>query len=211
MRNTPITLVAGCCLILISAVSQAASSAKPTYKWVDADGVTHYGDSVPPEYAQGSRSELNDQGVEIRRLPASLSPEAAAAADKAAADESRRRQHDLFLLTTYTSTRDIEQLRDERIALVEGQLTIARSSIESADGKMQAITKRIANFKPYSKAANARRLPDALAEEAVRALQDHRSLSQVIATREQEKQELHKQFDTDLARYRELTANRLPR
>jgi hypothetical protein len=219
MRNTPFSLVLGCCLLLAGAALQAASnskgtsggSGKATYKWVDSNGVTHYGDSIPPEYAQGGRTELNDQGVEVRRLPPRLSPEEAAAADAAALEESRRRQRDTFLLNTYVSAKDIEQLRDERIALVEGQLGIARGSIESADSKVQAIAKRLASFKPYSQSANARRIPDPLAEEAVRALQDRRSLDETIAMREQEKLELRAQFDADLARYRELTANRLPR
>jgi hypothetical protein len=140
-----------------------------------------------------------------------LSAEEAAAADAAALEESRRRQRDTFLLNTYVSARDIEQLRDERIALVEGQLGIARGSIESADSKVQAIATRLSSFKPYSQSANARRIPDPLAEEAVRALQDRRSLDETIAMREQEKVELRAQFDADLARYRELTANRLPR
>ncbi|MDR2216252.1 MAG: DUF4124 domain-containing protein, partial [Nevskiaceae bacterium] len=182
MRDASLTLAFCCALLLTSAAGHAASSnrgsAKPTYKWVDANGVTHYGDSIPPEYAQGSRTELNEQGVEIRQLPARLSPEAAAAAEQAAADEARRRQRDAFLLNTYVSAQDIEQLRDERIALVDSQLTAARTSIESVDGKVESIAKRMANFKPYSQSANARRLPDALAEEAVRALQDRRLLDE---------------------------------
>jgi hypothetical protein len=66
----------------------------------------------------------------------------------------------------------------------------------------------MANFKPYSQSANARRLPDALAEEAVRALQDRRLLDESIAAREQEKRDLRERFDADLARYRELTTDR---
>lgn len=221
MRKIPTTLILCAGLLLAGAAAQAASNkpankassskAGTTYKWVDANGVTHYGDSIPPEYAQGSRTELNNQGVEVRNFPARLTPEEAAAAEKAASEESRRRQHDTFLLNTYVSTRDIEQLRDERIALVEAQLGIARSSIESADARLDAIGKRMAGFRPYSQSANARRLPDPLAEEAVRALQDRRSLHETIAAREQEKLELRTKFDADIARYRELTANRLPR
>lgn len=222
MRKTPTTLILCAGLLLAGAPAQAASNkpankasssskAGTTYKWVDANGVTHYGDSIPPEYAQGSRTELNNQGVEVRNFPARLTPEEAVAAEKAAAEESRRRQHDTFLLNTYVSTRDIEQLRDERIALVDAQLGIARSSIESADARLDAIGKRMAGFRPYSQSASARRLPDPLAEEAVRALQDRRSLHETIAAREQEKLELRTKFDADITRYRELTANRVQR
>ena len=98
-----------------------------TYKWVDAQGVTHYGDHVPPEAAQGETAVLNHQGVALKDLPARLTPaqqEEARHRDEATA---RQKQHDSFLMTTYTSTKDIEQLRDERLAQIEGQIVAARS------------------------------------------------------------------------------------
>ena len=99
----------------------------------------------------------------------------------------------------------------ERLALIDSQLDIARGSIGSVDGRVDAIAKRMATFKPYAKSPTARRLPDPLAEEAVRILQERRSLNGTMAAREKEMVELREQFDADLARYRELTANRLSR
>jgi hypothetical protein len=216
MRRQPLIVAFCSTLLLAGAIAQAGSQpagekSGRTYKWVDSSGVTHYGDSIPPEYAQGGRSELNSQGVEVRKLPAQLSPQEAVEAVKAEAEISRRRQHDTFLLNTYVSARDIEQLRDERLALIDGQLDIARGSIESVDGRVDAIAKRMATFRPYSKSPTARRLPDPLAEEAVRILQERRSLNGTMAAREKEMVELREQFDADLARYSELTANRLSR
>jgi hypothetical protein len=216
MRIPPLFLALCSTLLLAGSVAQAAKppsgeKSGRTYKWVDSSGVTHYGDSIPPEYAQGSRTELNSQGVEVRKVPAQLSPQDAAVAEKTEADISRRRQHDTFLLNTYVSAKDIEQLRDERIALVDGQLDIARGSLESLDGRMKAISTRMGTFKPYSKNPAARRLPDPLAEEAVRVLQERRSLDGAVVARQQEMLELREQFDADLARYRELTANRVSR
>jgi hypothetical protein len=66
-------------------------------------------------------------------------------------------------------------------------------------------------FKPYSSNANARRLPDQLAEEAVRTLHEKRALIESLTAREAEKNEMRARFDADLARYRELTTNRQPR
>ncbi len=62
------------------------------------------------------------------------------------------------------------------------------------------------NFQPYSTAPNARRLPDQLAEEAVRALKERHSLQETLQMRESEKNQLREQFDADITRYRELTA-----
>ena len=57
---------------------------------MDDHGVTHYGDTVPPEFAKQGRSELNAQGVELRQLPRQLTPEEADVAQKKAATEARR-------------------------------------------------------------------------------------------------------------------------
>jgi hypothetical protein len=189
----------------------AASKSTPSkgtksYRWVDSQGVTHYGDSVPPEYAAHGKSELNGQGVPVREFPRQLSPAEAVVAQQSATDDARRRQHDSFLLTTYLQVTDIEQLRDERLALIDGQMEIARGSIGSSDQRLATLKSRIANFHPYSAAPNARRVPDQLAEEVVRAINERRGLQTTLTSREKEKSELRSQFDADIARYRELTA-----
>jgi hypothetical protein len=35
------------------------------YRWVDSDGVVHYGDAVPPQFAEHDRDILNEQGVSV--------------------------------------------------------------------------------------------------------------------------------------------------
>ena len=44
-----------------------SSNGRTVYKWVDAQGVTHYGDQVPPEYAAQEQQIINAQGVVISR------------------------------------------------------------------------------------------------------------------------------------------------
>lgn len=183
----------------------AGSNAKPSYSWTDKDGVRHFGDTVPPEYASQARAELNAQGVALREYPRQLSPAEAAEAQKAAAEKERRRQRDTYLLTTYTTVDDIEQLRDERIGLIDGQMEIARGSLASVGQRLETAQKRMLNFKPYSAAPNARRVPDQLAEEVVRALSERRSMMATLASREKDKSDLRAEFDADIDRYLELT------
>jgi Domain of unknown function (DUF4124) len=190
--------------VLVVAQSNQGKGTK-SYKWVDEQGVTHYGDAVPPEYSKQGRSELNAQGVELRQLPRQLSAEEADVAQKKAAAEARRRQHDSFLLTTYTRVQDIEQLRDERIALIDGQMLIARGSLESNQQRTKALEQRLRSFQPYSTAPGARRVPDKLAEEVVRSLKERDQLRDSLKSREKEKADLRAQFNQDVARYKELT------
>lgn len=181
------------------------------YKWVDKDGVTHYGDTVPPEYAEQGREELNSQGVPLREVQRQLSPAEAAAAQKKAADEQRRRQHDAFLLNTYTRVSDIEQVRDERVALIDGQMELARGTLAVSDQRLTALQARLVTFRPYSASPTARRVPDQLAEEVVRTLSERRSTQAQLQQREKEKAEQVSGFAADIARYRELTNRTLSR
>jgi hypothetical protein len=193
--------------ILFNGMAGAATSdTGKAYRWVDKNGVVHIGDSVPPEYASQGRAELNPQGVRLRETPRQLTPAELAAAKEADAEVEKRRQHDAFLLSTYTKVRDIEQLRDERLALIDGQMELARGSLASNDQRLTALQERMRNFMPYSSAPSARRVPDQLAEEVVRALKEHRSLQEILVSRESEKTGLRTQFDADIARYRELSS-----
>lgn len=191
----------------------AAGAAEPgkttkSFKWVDKQGVTHYGDSIPPEYAQGHTAELNGQGVELKRYPAQLSPDDAIRAEGQAEARARGLQHDNFLLTTYTSAREIEQLRDERLMQIEGQVVTARGYIESVGKRLAALETRAMNFKPYSKAPNARRMPDQLAEEIVRAVNEGHSQQGVLDTKQAEQREMRAKFQSDIDRYQQLVASR---
>src|ERR1700761_6565617 len=49
--NRFLSLLCFTALLPLAATAGAAPGARPTYKWVDKDGVVHYGDHIPPEYA----------------------------------------------------------------------------------------------------------------------------------------------------------------
>ena len=205
-------LVLAISALLVPAFAAAADASKGTrsYRWVDEHGVTHYGDAVPPEYAAQGRSELNAQGVEMKQYPRQLSPDEASAAQKNAAEEAKQRQHDAFLLNTYTRVADIEQLRDERIGLVDGQIMVARGSIDGNRQRLAELERRMRVFRPYSDVPSARRMPDQLAEEIVRTLKERDSLHELLASHEAQKLAQRAQFDADIARYRELTLRKTP-
>src|SRR5580658_5397098 len=58
-------LCAGALLASTSfAAGSGASNGRTLYKWVDAQGVTHYGDQIPPEYAgQEQQSQNRDHNL----------------------------------------------------------------------------------------------------------------------------------------------------
>jgi hypothetical protein len=183
------------------------AEAPATYKWVDDQGVVHYGDSIPPQYAQKESTLLNKQGVPIGHKDATKS-----AADLAATAESdqqmaRQKQHDSFLLATYTSVKDIEQLRDERLLQIKGQRVAAEQYVTTLGERLSTLQIRAQNFKPYSTRADAHRMPDDLAEQMVHTLNDIRTQKAALSSSQEEEAKTQAQFQSDIDRYKELRAS----
>jgi Domain of unknown function (DUF4124) len=194
-------------LVAVAAQAQAPASGsqgKQTYKWVDEKGVTHYGDSVPAEYSQREQRVLNEQGLEVQKRQAELSPAEAAERAKKQKEESQRRQHDMFLLSTYPSTREIESVRDTRLDQINGQVSAAEAYIASLTTRVDGLKQRSKMFAPYNTSPGARRVPDDLAEEMVRALSELRTQNAALANRRAEAQAVTEQFDGDIRRFKEL-------
>lgn len=124
-------------LVAVGALALFAAPALGNmYKWVDEKGVTHYGDSIPPEYVRSGTTELNKQGRAVKRTAPALTPEQIRAQeeernrrleDEKAAREQKRK--DDALLATYTSVKEIDQLRARNIAAVEGVVKGAQNRI----------------------------------------------------------------------------------
>jgi hypothetical protein len=190
----------------INAATTSSTDKSVTYRWVDEQGVVHYGDRIPPQYAQKERAVLNSQGVEVRRLDAQRSPEQIAADQRKQEGIARQKQHDSFLMTTYTSVSDIEALRDVRLDQLKGQRFAAEQYVENLHSRLSALQTRAKLFKPYNEHPGARRMPDDLAEDLVRTLNEFHVQSNVLVTKGEEESTLKAEFQADIERYRELHA-----
>ena len=181
------------------------------YKWVDEKGITHYGDYVPPEYAKRERAVLNQEGVVIRRLEAEKTPEQRAADALRLRDAESRKQHDQFLLNTYTSVGDIETLRDQRLEQIVGQSAAAKQYVESLNSRLTGLQAKAQLFKPYSGDAGARRMPDDLAADLVRTVSELRAQNNVLLAKQREHADVSQQFQVDIERFAELQSGRAVR
>jgi hypothetical protein len=202
-------LLAGTALVCAGACAAAApgqpsSKQGIAYRWVDEQGVVHYGDHIPPQYASQERAILNSQGVEVGHLDAQKTQEQAAAAARERATQMKQRQHDAFLITTYTSVKDIEALRDRRLDQLRGQRAAAEQYTESLRTRLASLQSRALNFQPYSSRADARRMPDDLAEVLVRTVNELNAQSRELAVKNQEEATLRAEFQADIERYRAL-------
>jgi hypothetical protein len=181
-----------------------SNTGKQTYKWTDEKGVIHYGDSVPAEYSQREQRVLNEHGLEVQKRQAELSSVEAAERAKKLKEESQRKQHDMFLLSTYPSTREIENVRDTRLDQINGQISAAEAYIASLTTRVDGLKARSKHFAPYNTTADARRMPDDLAEDMVRVLSELRTQNSALALRRSEAKAVTEQFGGDIRRFKEL-------
>jgi len=204
MRKSLAVLAAVTGLCVAGFAHAQNAGGKQTYKWVDEKGVTHYGDSVPAEYSQREQRILNSQGLEVQKRQAEMSPTEAAAYAKKQREEGLRKQHDMFLISTYPSVKEIENVRDVRLDQINGQITASEAYIASLTTRVDGLKNRSLVFAPYNTKPGARRMPDDLAEEMVRALSELRTQNSALTTRRAELDTVKKQFDEDIRRYKEL-------
>jgi hypothetical protein len=184
--------------------SSTPKAGKQTYKWVDEHGITHYGDSVPSQYSQREHTVLNSQGVEVQKRVAEMSPKEAAEYQARQREETRRKQHDMFLITTYPSVGEIENVRDARLDQINAQITAGEAYIASLTTRVDGLKQRAMTFAPYNTRSGARRMPDDLAEEMVRAMSELRTQDSALMAKRTEYKSVQDQFDNDIRRYKEL-------
>ncbi len=201
---TPFLAIVLSGLTAFAAQAQQKSEGKQTYSWVDEKGVTHYGDSVPAQYSQREQRVLNSQGVEVQKKLAEMSPAEAAAYQAKQKEEARRKQHDMFLVSTYPSVKEIENVRDTRLDQIKGQITAAEAYIATISTRVDGLKQRSLNFTPYNKKPGARRMPDDLAEEMVRAMSELRTQNTALTAKRTELQTVENQFAEDIRRFKEL-------
>jgi hypothetical protein len=210
MRKATPFLASLLCGLLAALGAGYAKSGQPgensakTYKWVDEKGVIHYGDSVPQEYSQREQQVLNSQGVEVQKRQAEMSTAEAAAYAAKQKEEARRRSHDMFLISTYPSVAEIENVRDARLDQINGQISASEAYIATLTTRVDRLKQRSMGFAPYNTKPAARRMPDDLAEEMVRTLSELRTQNFAMAQRRTELQKVVDQFDVDIRRFKEL-------
>jgi hypothetical protein len=198
------------CLLLASGLAQGAPASSPTgngrvlYKWVDKDGVTHYGDRVPPEYASQEQHILNSRGYEISHLDAQRSAEQMATDEQRKVEAQQSQLRDKNLLNTYASVQEIERLRDQRVQLVADQIKVTSQFLETLNGRMKKMRADTMRFKPYSDDPKAPPMPDQMAEDLVRLTTDMRTQQQNLEQKRAEESSMSIQFESDIDRFKEL-------
>jgi hypothetical protein len=177
------------------------------YRWVDDKGVVHFGDAVPAEYAPIDRQVLNQYGIPLRTeqgvmTEEELEDERKAAADKKAEKMAARR--DEVLLSTYLSVEEIEALRNRRIELIEGQISVTGNYLKWLGEKLKQLQNEASNFKPYSQDPAAEPLDEKLAKELADTMESVSLYEKTLQDTRNRQGRVLMTFDADITRFKQL-------
>ena len=174
--------------------------------WTNKDGVRECGNVVPPEYSQESHTTISNTGIttgvsEAAKTPEELEAEKRAAEEKAKKEELAREKAaaDRVLLDTFASEDDLIMTRDGKIANIESEIKLTEGHIEKLRKNLDEIIAQAADIerrggKPGDKV-------QADIESVRKQIKDNEAF---IEQKKAEQKTVRKQFDADLARYREL-------
>lgn len=176
------------------------------YKWVDDKGTTHYGETIPPEYANKNRTEL-DKGGRVIEKKEVLTPEERRAneqaeaqkrADEKAALDAKRR--DRALVNTYSNEKEIDLARSRNLQQIDARVNSISSQVKTANANLAGFQKE-ANEKTKAGQPIPQTLKDDLQESQARLDKLKQDLDKATA----EKTAIEARYDADKARYKELT------
>lgn len=191
---------------LIAGFAICSPAMAKMYKWVDDQGTTHYGETIPPEYADKDRAELNKAGRVVKKKEV-LTPEERLAKEQAdiqkreaaeAALEQKRR--DKALLNTYSSEKEIDLARKRNLQQIEARINSINSQLKMANDNLLNHRKEADGLTKSGK-----RIPPSLQDDLQESQARLAKLQQDMEKADTEKAALNARYDADKARYKELT------
>ena len=206
MRTRMICLHTG--LVLVLTALSCVARADAIYKWRDADGVVHYGNTLPAKDAGLAGTTMDKHGLVVKQTPAApteqqrqaMQAEAARQARLQAAQIEQQRQ-DTALLNTYTSPSEIDLARDHNLELVQLVINGIQSRLGLLYDKRQQLLRESGGNIPTS--GNT-------ATEFNANEQHIRDLTTQLQQKNRELAATRSKYDAEKARFIELTSTSRP-
>lgn len=184
--------------------------AQDVYRWKDDEGKTHYGRTLPPEYANKPHEVLNSAGVVIRRVDDPLAEQQPKEPEKEVEDEDQgleplftedevRIRTDRLLMLRYHSEDELIKAMETEVDQLAYDI---RLNTQSQEGTMTALVGQVAIAADRQRAG----LEDdpELASKVNKLRRDLRMIDRNLAAIEIREGEIRAEFEKDLVRYRFL-------
>jgi len=187
-------------LVLISGSVQAK-----LYKWVDDNGITHYGETIPPEYANKNNVLLNDKGQVTKRNEKATEEqkraveEAAAKKRIAETELQEQRRKDMSLLNTYSSEQEIELARTRNLQQAETRVSSIKMMKKTAETNLSRFQSEADSKVKAGKPVHA-----SLQADLTESKERLEKLTRDLTAAEEKAALLNANYDAEKKRYREL-------
>lgn len=115
----------------------AGGSGKRIVKWVDSQGVTHYGDKLPSQEAGRNNTEMNNQGMVVKHNVKSDT-----SVEQQDQEKLAQQRKDSILLASYTKEDEIDLARDRNLQLDQAALqalTVQKENITARTVRNQKL------------------------------------------------------------------------
>lgn len=191
--------------VLLGTLVLAPAVEAKLFKWVDKEGVTHYGEVIPPEYADRDSQTLSSKG-QLQQRSEKLNPndkrgkqeltEAQKAEQDAAAEQKRR---DSALLNTYSNEKEIDLALNRNLQLLDARVSSFTTMVKSAQETVEMNRKEMED-----RTKGGRKAPQSLVDDLASSEARLERLKKDLAQSEQEVVNVKARFEADRTRYREL-------
>lgn len=197
------------CTIALSGTSPTADARKIVC-WKNNEGVRECGNAVPPEYAQKSVERKSKMGLTVEKTERAKTQEELAESrrekqrlrkerleeERIAANKARR---DRVLLQTFTTEEDLRLAHNGKVAAIESRVKHGQQRVRRLEESRDALQSEAAQYERAGK-----KVPDELAKRIDDIQKQLSGTVAQIAQRSKEVMQVQEQFESDLARYREL-------
>jgi len=187
-----LTIIASLVSVICFMPHAQAEGSGRIVKWKDEKGITHYGDSIPPQYADRDNSLMNKQGITVQHNKPNA-PHVDQAAESARLEQNKK---DRALLGTFTNANEIDLTRDRNLEPELLALKNLQQDRAVAQKKLEQSDLAASN---YSKAKKP--VPANIRDELKTHKDAVTKIDQRISERQQAIDSIQKRFDDDKKRY----------
>ena len=192
----------------------ASGGAHALFKCTDEKGVTHYGDTMPPQCAKKPVVEMSKHGNVVRKYDAPLTPEQLKANDderirnKEKTDRmALQKLRDNALVATYGAEREFDIARDKDIASLDSRRDSLAVRTVDVDKNLTKLNNDMEFYQAgKSKTAKAKEAPPQLVQEQRRTANEAASIRAELQKIDQSKEEIRSRYDAEKARWKRLKA-----
>jgi len=209
MKNR-ISLLVATALLAASCAAQAQTSndARHRYKWKDAQGNLHIEDAIPPTDAKLGYDIVNAQGLTIRHIERQKTDEelamAKAAMEKADAERraaTEQTSRDAQMMAAYPDEGELRKAQDSQLTMVKQNIDTSSAGIKSQEKSLAEMLAHAAELERDNKP-----VPPVVQQRIASLKSGIAEQKTILEKRERERAAMQKQFEVELAHYRDVKA-----